>query len=67
MGMLMAMTLLKQKEEAAKMTAEPVPEVKDEEIPFAEPEVPVEEPVKEQAKKPVRKSATQTRRRKTTK
>ena len=66
MGMLMAMTLLKQKEEAERKTAEPAPEVKDEEIPFAEPEVPVEEPVREQ-KKTTRKPSTATRRRKTTK
>ena len=67
MGMLMAMTLLKQKEEAEKRTAEPVPEVKDEEIPFAKPEKPVEEPVREQKKPTTRKPSTATRRRKTTK
>ena len=69
MGMLMAMTLQKQKEEAARKAAEapaePVSEVKDEEIPFAE--LPVEEPVRKQEKKPVRRTSAATRRRKSVK
>ena len=69
MGMLMAMTMMEQEEvarKAAETAEQTVPDVKDEEIPFAEP--PVEEPVKEQEKKPVtRKPAATTRRRKTVK
>lgn len=61
MGMLMAMTLLKQKEEAAKAAAKSAELIPDEEIPFTDPEEPAETPVR----KPVnRKPATVTRRRK---
>ena len=64
MGMLMAMTMMEQEEaarKAAETATEPVP---DEEIPFAEPEEPVEKP--EAKKQPVRRT-TATRRRKTAK
>ena len=60
MGMLTAMTILRQKQEAAKKAAETKPV--EEEIPFTDPEEPVEEPVK----KPARKNPAP-RRRKTTK
>ena len=63
MGMLMAMTMMEQ-EEAARKAAETAPEpVPDEEIPFCEPEEPVEKP---EVKKTVRKTPA-TRRRKTAK
>ena len=61
MGMLMAMTLLKQKQEAeAKAVETNAPE----EIPFADPPEPVEEPVK---KEPVKRATPAKRRRATRK
>ena len=62
MGMLMAMTMQKQKDEAARKLAESSAkeEVKAEEIPFTEPEEPVAKPERKPSKKP----ATVTRRRK---
>jgi len=63
MGMLMHHTWQKQQEDAN------IAPVNEEGIPFAEPEEQVEEPVgaKEEPKKPVRRTTTATRRRKSAK
>ena len=68
MGMLMAMTMLKMKEEAAKKAEEPKVEASaEEEIPFTEPEEPVEEPAKKPGRKPNATRTTANRRRTTRK
>ena len=65
MGMLMAMTMLEQ-EEAARKAAEDAKQenIPDAEIPFTDPEEPVEEPAKKRAE---RKPTATTRRRKASK
>lgn len=64
MGMLMAMTMLEQEEAARKAAEDAKQEIPDSEIPFTDPEEPVEEPAKKRAE---RKPTATTRRRKASK
>ena len=64
MGMLMAMTMLEQEEAERKAAEAARQEIPDGDIPFTDPEEPVEEPEK---KTTARKTAPATRRRKSSK
>ena len=60
----MGMLLHRHRLERMAKNKEVLEEVKAEEIPFTEPEEPIETPVEKPEKKPARKPATVTRRRK---